>query len=196
MLDSVHFRRALAHAPRCTRRRAAVLRTAHRIAARPGAGPADRRRAKPAYSRPLAYAGLHQGADGRTRRPGGARASPRLKFGGAHLHDPEAQWAGDVAGASALARPRRRAGRGGAGGAARRVPDARRTAARGAALRRHRCRPHRHPWRVPRWPRFAVVCLIVGPMIALAGSYHVLGTDRTGNDVLLPGAARACAPPS
>jgi peptide/nickel transport system permease protein len=31
---------------------------------------------------------------------------------------------------------------------------------------------------------FAVVCLIAGPMITLAGSYHVLGTDRTGNDVL------------
>jgi peptide/nickel transport system permease protein len=31
---------------------------------------------------------------------------------------------------------------------------------------------------------FAVVCLLAGPVIALAGSYHVLGTDRTGNDVL------------
>ncbi|MFG5406841.1 ABC transporter permease [Piscinibacter sakaiensis] len=30
-----------------------------------------------------------------------------------------------------------------------------------------------------------MVCLLVGPAIALMGSYHVLGTDRTGNDVLV-----------
>ncbi|HEY9280566.1 MAG TPA: ABC transporter permease [Eoetvoesiella sp.] len=39
------------------------------------------------------------------------------------------------------------------------------------------------PWR-PMWITFSVVALITGASIALAGDYHVLGTDRTGRDVL------------
>ncbi len=32
---------------------------------------------------------------------------------------------------------------------------------------------------------WALICILAGPTIALAGHYHVFGTDRTGNDVLV-----------
>ena len=32
---------------------------------------------------------------------------------------------------------------------------------------------------------FAVVCVVAGAVVALMGHYHVFGTDRTGNDVLV-----------
>ncbi|WP_036249443.1 ABC transporter permease, partial [Methylibium sp. T29] len=35
------------------------------------------------------------------------------------------------------------------------------------------------------WLTLAAMALLAGPVIALMGHYHVLGTDRTGNDVLL-----------
>ena len=31
---------------------------------------------------------------------------------------------------------------------------------------------------------FAIICALIGPVVALMGNYHVFGTDRTGNDVL------------
>ncbi|HEX6016896.1 MAG TPA: ABC transporter permease, partial [Burkholderiaceae bacterium] len=40
------------------------------------------------------------------------------------------------------------------------------------------------PWRVPLMT-LAAIALVAGPVIALMGHYHVLGTDRTGNDVLV-----------
>jgi len=40
------------------------------------------------------------------------------------------------------------------------------------------------PWRVP-LATLAAIALVAGPVIALMGHYHVLGTDRTGNDVLV-----------
>lgn len=39
------------------------------------------------------------------------------------------------------------------------------------------------PWR-PMWLTWLLVCLIGGAALALSTDYHVLGTDRTGNDVL------------
>ena len=39
------------------------------------------------------------------------------------------------------------------------------------------------PWRAALLT-FAVICLLVGPVVALMQDYHVFGTDRTGNDVL------------
>jgi peptide/nickel transport system permease protein len=42
----------------------------------------------------------------------------------------------------------------------------------------------RYPWRVPLLT-MALIALVAGPVVALMGDYHVLGTDRTGNDVLV-----------
>lgn len=133
------------------------------------------------YSRPLAYQGLNKdsvvGSDGEIRRD-----YPRLAFGGAHLAQPERDWAGDVqrralAGlglgallaaavlllaAAALAR--------GHGGFARAARDL-------LADRTH------YPWRAA-CLTVAAIALASGPVLALMNHYHVFGTDRTGNDVL------------
>jgi peptide/nickel transport system permease protein len=111
------------------------------------------------------------------------RAYPRLKFGGAHLTDPAAQWRGDVAGRAAA----------GLAGALAFV--ALLVALTAAGLARHHDgwsqalrdlaadRTH-YPLRAMLLT-LAVVALLVGPTLALMGHYHVLGTDRTGNDVLV-----------
>lgn len=111
------------------------------------------------------------------------RDYPRLRFGGAHLADPAAQWAGDVAA---------RAGLGLAVGLA---VAAFLVALTAAALARHHG-GWRHaladlaadrsfyPLRAI-LATLAAVLLLAGPVIALMPHYHVFGTDRTGNDVLV-----------
>ncbi len=134
------------------------------------------------YSAPLTAQGFSKesvvDARGEVRRD-----YPRLKFGGAHLGDPAAQWAGDVAW---------RAGLGLAGGLA--------VAALLAALAAAALARHHQGWRQALadlaadrtfYPlramllTLAVVLLLAGPVIALMPHYHVFGTDRTGNDVLV-----------
>lgn len=39
------------------------------------------------------------------------------------------------------------------------------------------------PWR-PMWVTFSIVALVFAAVVALSTNYHVMGTDRTGNDVL------------
>lgn len=111
------------------------------------------------------------------------RDHPRLQFGGAHLVDPDTQWAGDVlarAGAGALA---------GllvtlmlavltAATLARRHGGWRLALADLAADRTH------YPLRAVLLT-LTVVLLLAGPVLALMPHYHVFGTDRTGNDVLV-----------
>ncbi|MGN6831021.1 ABC transporter permease [Paucibacter sp. M5-1] len=174
-LDSVHFRRALpaqnAQVFYDTRTESLLdLVLARQIEMR-----------ETTYSAPLAYVGLNKesvtDAAGKTTRD-----FPRLNFGGAHLSDPAADWAGDVgrralggmaaglllallaalATAAALAR--------GHGGFARAWRDL-------LADRTH------YPLRALLLTLGAVL-LLVGPTVALMGHYHVFGTDRTGNDVL------------
>ena len=178
MLDSVHFRRALANAagaaPGATVFYAPTtdsvldLLLARQIETR-----------ETAYSQPLAYKAFIK--EPMVRNGEAIRDFARLKFGGAHLADPDRQWAGDVsakvAGGAAsglvvaalavlLSAFLIRGSHGGTRGALRDI----------AADRTH------IPVRAG-LATFAVVCLLAGPVIALAGSYHVLGTDRTGNDV-------------
>ena len=112
-----------------------------------------------------------------------ARVFPRLRHGGAHLKDPQADWCRDVA---------LKAFRGLAFGlllwfvamiavcaVMARSPDssieslwheawAGRTAV---------------PWRAV-FCAFGLLCVLVGPVAALAPYYHVLGTDKVGQDVL------------
>jgi peptide/nickel transport system permease protein len=178
-LDSVHFRRALASAEG-TAADAAVayeprteslldLVLARQIATR-----------EVGYSRPLDYQGFSKVPvvrDGKS-----VRVFPRLVFGGAQLVDPPSQWAGDVAlrtlaglvaglvaalAALFVTAWALRRSHGGVGSALRDIA---------------RDRTHL-PWRAALLT-FAVICLLVGPTVALMQEYHVFGTDRTGNDVL------------
>lgn len=180
LLDSVHFRRALPVAAGSgvattavaydTRTQslldALLVRLIHSREA--------------TYSRPLAY----QGFTFESVEEGGQvrRLPPRLQHGGAHLRDPAQQWAGDIAARTA-------------GGLALGCLAA---LLLGAVAVRSIARHHGESWRAA-WARvwhdeggihwraaLAVVtllCLLAGPAVLLAGDYHLLGTDRTGNDV-------------
>jgi peptide/nickel transport system permease protein len=179
MVDSVHFRRALPNAAGATPGTATFyaptteslldLALAQQIATR-----------ETAYSQPLATRSFIK--EPMVRNGEAVRDFARLKFGGTHLADPDAQWAGDVA-AKALA--------GVAGGLVVAALAAILTAyllrashgGTRAALRDIAADRTHIPVRAA-LVTFAVVCIVAGPIIALAGGYHVLGTDRTGNDVL------------
>jgi peptide/nickel transport system permease protein len=178
-LDSVHFRRALppagGAAAGAPRQYAPVTESV--LDALLAAQIANR---EVGYSEPLAWRGF-------TKVPverGGqvVREFPRLAHGGAHLTDPAAQHAGDVA---------RRAALGLAGGLAvaalafglLALALARGQGGFAAAARDLAADRTRLPWRAA-WLTVLVLCAIAGPVAALMDAYHVLGTDRTGNDVL------------
>ncbi len=133
------------------------------------------------YSQPLAYASHTKEAI--TVNGTVTRAAPRLAYGGVHLGDPAAQWAGDVA---------LRVAAGMAGGllfsvlvaAALVALLARGASQPWAALARQVAQGDTAiPWRVA-LISFAVVAMLGGAIMALARGYHVFGTDVTGNDVL------------
>jgi peptide/nickel transport system permease protein len=133
------------------------------------------------YSVPLAYLGF---AKQPVERDGQAlREHPRLAHGGAHLKDPAREWAGDL---------KMRALTGAAGGLA--------VALLGSLLLAVAVRGAHggtaQAWRDLLADRtalplrallitFTLICIIGGVIAALAGHYHVFGTDRTGNDVLV-----------
>ncbi|MEJ6005309.1 ABC transporter permease [Paucibacter sp. AS339] len=148
------------------------------------------------YSAPLAYLGFNKepidaagegvGYGTRTEGEAGSEAAgrgfPRLQFGGAHLRQPEQEWGADVA---------RRAGAGLAWGALLTALLAILLAAglatshggfKSAGRDLLMDRTH-YPWRAMLLT-CAVTALLAGPALALMDHYHVLGTDRTGNDVL------------
>ncbi|KQW42405.1 MULTISPECIES: ABC transporter permease [unclassified Roseateles] len=134
------------------------------------------------YSLPLGTHGFNKESvvepDGSVRRD-----YPRLKFAGAHLSDPATQWARDVA---------MRAGSGLAAGLG--VALLLVVLSAGLLARRH------GGWRAALadlaadrtvYPLRAilvtltVLLLLAGAVVALMPWYHVFGTDRTGNDVLV-----------
>jgi peptide/nickel transport system permease protein len=133
------------------------------------------------YSRPLDYVGFTKESlevNGEVRR-----VAPRLKFGGAHLTDPAAQWAGDVT---------RRVLAGMAGGlvvavvlsALMLAAVARgRKESFGVAAGRVWRGETPVPWRVAVWTILGLA-LPIGMIVSLMGHYHVFGTDITGNDVM------------
>jgi peptide/nickel transport system permease protein len=133
------------------------------------------------YSRPLAYVSFTKESEevnGEVRR-----VAPRLKFGGAHLADPEAQWSGDVT---------RRALTGMAGGLAvalvlnllliAAVSRGRRESFL-ITVGRVRRGETPVPWKAACWTLVGLA-LPIGAMVSLMGQYHVFGTDITGNDVM------------
>lgn len=176
LVDSIHLRPALATTDARTVYDTRTLSTLDLLLARQIA------MREVSYSAPLSAHGFNKesivDAQGQARRD-----YPRLKFGGAHLSDPATQRSADVA---------RRAALGLAGGLAVAALLVALTAA--ALARQH------HGWRHALadlaadrtfYPLRAVlltllvILLLVGPAIALMPHYHVFGTDRTGNDVLV-----------
>ena len=133
------------------------------------------------YSRPLSYLSFTKETllvDGQPRR-----VAPRLQFGGAHLKNPEQEWAVDLTWRAAVG-----LGFGARAavllGAVLLVLLARaRDEGFGATWTRVRAAEDATPWHVA-LITLAVVCLLAGPATALSGPYHLLGTDLTGNDVL------------
>ncbi|MDR2239419.1 MAG: ABC transporter permease [Zoogloeaceae bacterium] len=134
------------------------------------------------YSAPLA---AHLYAKETVELPDGSRARefPRLAYGGAHLTDVDAEWGGDVAW---------RALRGFALAALTALTLA--ALAAQAAARRWRIgwrAAWRRIWRGETrfaWNAVLLTCglllLLAGPVVSLAGGYHVFGTDKVGQDVL------------
>jgi peptide/nickel transport system permease protein len=179
LLDSVHYRPLLAAAPGGQATGPAYdTRTRSLLDALLG-GLVESREAT--YSRPLSYVGFTKESielNGVVQR-----VAPRLKFGGAHLDDPQAQWLGDLAwrivlglllglGVAALLSVALLAIVGASAG--RPLSQGIRATWHGAG---------QIPWRVVCWT-LAVLGMLAGPTVMLGGHYHVLGTDLTGNDVL------------
>jgi peptide/nickel transport system permease protein len=178
-LDSVHFRRALP--PAAGQAEATVFYDPHTVSLLDVllARPLSMR--ETTYSAPLAtHALIKQNFE---RNGATVREVPRLAFGGAHLQDSERERRSDItrrvliglafaalaAGLMSLLLAAA-VGRG-------QEPVARTW----HAIVRGRTRL---PWRVL-LVTLAALALLAGPVVALAGHYHVLGTDRTGNDVLV-----------
>ena len=179
MLDSVHFRAALPPAAGSTAGSVAYeTRTRSLIDVLLRSLSESR---ETTYSRPLAYESFTKETTDVDGKP--ARLAPRLLHGGAHLSQPEAEWAGDITrrvlfglllglaftaalGALTVAAVARGA----------------KVGWREAALRVWHAETA-IPWRVALTTVLAVA-LFAGPVAALMGGYHVFGTDITGNDVL------------
>jgi peptide/nickel transport system permease protein len=178
-LDSVHFRRALPAAAGQGEGRVFYESRAESLLDLVLARQLAMRESS--YSEPLAYRAFNKQAV--TRGAETTREYPRLAFGGAHLQDPARDWAGDIAtrtlaglgcgllaalaaaGLTALALRRRH---GGWRAALADIAADRTTLPLRALLL-----------------TFTVMALVAGAITALAGHYHVFGTDRTGNDVLV-----------
>ena len=123
-----------------------------------------RGRSEKTYSAPLATRSY---AKEQVELPGGRqlRDFPRLRFGGAHLQD-EGEWAGDVA---------------------------KRTLAGFAVaalllflflplIKIIKKKKPEIPWNAA-YGAIAVLALLAGPALALSSGYHVLGTDKVGQDM-------------
>lgn len=179
LLDSVHFRRALvpaAGAPAGTP--TFYSSNAESLLDALLARQIEMRETD--HSRPLAYMSLKKQSFERDGQP--VHEYARLRYGGAHLSDPAAQWATDVttralAGAAfglavagfttLLAALALRRGHGGVLSALHDIAADRTELPLRAALL-----------------TVAVIAALAGAVVALMGLYHVLGADQTGNDVL------------
>ena len=175
LLDSIHYRAALPGGAAKALYAGEVRSVLDDVLA-----PLRARREK-TYSAPFA---AHLFAKETVTLPGGGeiRDYPRLRFGGAHLKSPGEEWASDVA-TRALTGLAAGAGvwlvcalllcatiggrHGGFAGALRRV-------ARGET---------EAPWRAV-LITLLLMLVVAGPVFTLAAHYHLLGTDKVGQDVL------------
>lgn len=177
LLDSLHYRPRLASDnPSSAPVYAVEARSVFDLIAGP-----LRERTEKTYSAPLATHLFAKEtvelADGRK-----GREFPRLRHGGSHLTDPAAQWAGDVA---------RRALAGLAIGVL--LWNALLGLTTAWLARRHGKgfnQMWRSIWRgetAVRWREMMVatgaLLLVLTPLVVLSAKYHVLGTDKVGQDV-------------
>jgi peptide/nickel transport system permease protein len=175
LADSLHYRPAL---PDSGGRR---IYSAEVLSALDAAVGPLRTRKEKTYSAPLA---IHLFSRETMELPDGrqVRDYPRLKFGGAHLTDPKSDWAPDLA---------RRTFYGVAAGVIVWLV----LATLLCALISSRAGNHLDtawqaiwrgetavPWRAV-LITLAAVLLVLGPVVALSAQYHVLGTDKVGQDV-------------
>ena len=134
------------------------------------------------YSAPLAWLGFRKETFERDGKV--VRDYPRLKFGGAHLKDPEAQWLGDVT-------RRKLAGLAGGLGAwllaalaivalVSKSAGERFSATLGRVARGQTQYPVR-----AMLITLAVLSVAIGVAAALSTGYHVFGTDKVGASVLV-----------
>jgi peptide/nickel transport system permease protein len=177
VLDSLHYRPALpALAGQPTRYASEAVSALDTVLA-----PLSLARER-SYSAPLAVVGFRK----ETIDQGGqkVRDYPRLKFGGAHLNAPADEWAEDLTRTSWRAL-----------GIALALLAAFTGAAVGVAMARTR-RSARDVWqRFYRgqtfWPWRSMFLTLAGMLmvwvwiVAVSQNYHVFGTDRTGNSVLV-----------
>lgn len=178
VVDSFHFRRALADAPSAgaQQRQAYSTRTESLLDVALARQVAGR---ETSYSAPLAIRGFTKDSvevDGQIER-----VYPRLLLGGERLKD-ESAWLSDVAtravgGATGGLAVALLAALGVAGVVSRVQHESLRS-----AWRRVRLNQTDLPWRAALVTVLAL-SLFFGPLIVLAQHYHVFGTDRTGNDV-------------
>jgi peptide/nickel transport system permease protein len=159
LLDSLHFRPALEQQGANAQAYAVEVRSVLDLGLTHLRG-----RNEKTYSAPLA---IRSYAKELVERSDGTqvREFPRLRFGGAHLQD-EAGWAQDVA---------------------QRVLGGLAAAAvlwglAAFAVRALRRRWPEVPWHAALWALGGLLAL-AGPALALAATYHVLGTDKVGQDV-------------
>ncbi len=178
-LDSVHFRRALPPSP--GQATGTVFYDARTESLLDAVLARQLEMRESSYSAPLAYVAHNKQTTTVNGQP--VRDYPRLQFGGAHLKDPATDWQADVTW---------RAVGGGIAGlvlalacsglvawALRRQHGGTMAAWRDIAADRTNL-----PWRAVLLT-LAVMCVLAGAIAALMGHYHVFGTDRTGNDVLV-----------
>lgn len=180
LLDSLHYQPRLPPAPGAAADAPAVYAPAVRSVLDGLLDATVLTHAEKTYSAPLAWRLFTKETMLEHGRP--VRDFPRLKYGGVQLTDPAAQWLPDIF---------MRLGWGLLGGAATAALagamlcaalSRRHEGWRGAlrAVRRNRTEL---PWRAMFYT-VAALCLVIGAAAGLASGYHVLGTDRTGNDVL------------
>jgi peptide/nickel transport system permease protein len=180
LLDSVHFRPLLPPAPGAAADAAPAYatRTLSLLDKLLEARMEGRERT---YSAPLAFQSFSKESmivDGKS-----VRDFPRLRYGGAHLKDPEQEWAGDVLARSAAGLVGGLAAGGGLLLLAGALRARRERQDYGAALSDILAGRCERPWRAM-LATATLILLFVGWVAALWPHYHVFGTDRTGNDVL------------
>ena len=170
VLDSLHFRAALPPTPNAdeTVYATEVSSVLDLMLAR------QRTQTERTYSAPLAiYAYVKETVEG--PEGGQARAYPRLTYGGAGLTD-----SGDGHTADVLARVLNGIGIGALFSAAGLLLVGWRVGGPGRLLQGHT----RLAWRAA-WVTFSVIALVGGILYSLAQGYHVFGTDKVGQDVLV-----------
>lgn len=176
LVDSIHFNPRLANAGNQQQQHSSSVVSLLDIVAEP-----LRLRRETTYSAPLAtHAYVKESID--IADGGSVRTYPRLKYGGAHLDDPSAQWFADIIKLGVY---------GALGGASiwcLLVAAFSMLAARRATVSWQRCAKDllsgtkEVSWHAALWTLLILLALI-GSCLAVSSQYHVLGTDKVGQDV-------------